>query len=66
MMKVVCIEKHKNCPSSEEIDDVLYLDTTTVFGVFDGNWYGEMYKKDENEKFVKVGIRLLSRFKNAW
>lgn len=65
MMKVICIEKRKDCSSSEEINDVLYLDAATVFGDFDGDWYGEMYKKDEDGKFVKVGIRLLSRFKSA-
>lgn len=65
MMKVICIEKRKDCLPSEEIGDILYLDKTTVFGDFEGDWYGEMYKKDENEKFVKVGIRLLSRFKSV-
>ena len=65
MTKVICIKKCNGCFTSEEIGDTLYLDKFTIFGDSNGDWYGKMYKKNEDGKFVRVGFLLLSRFKSV-
>lgn len=60
MIKVICIKPRKN----EKVGDIFYLQANTIFGDCDGDWYGTFYKMDENENFIEIGNRLLSRFQS--
>lgn len=63
MIKVVCIKNRPaNCPKTEKIGDILYLDSNTIFSDADGDWYGKMYVMDNDMDYIEQGTRLLSRF----
>lgn len=66
MIKVVCIKNRPtNCPKTEKIGDILYLDPNTIFGDADGDWYGKMYVMDNDMDYIEKGTRLLSRFQRV-
>lgn len=66
MIKVVCIKNRPaNCPKTEKIGDILYLDQNTIFSDVDGDWYGKMYVMDEDMDYIEQGIRLLGRFQRV-
>lgn len=65
MTKVVCVRECETKPILGKIGDIFYLDTTTIVAVSDGDWYGEMYKKDKNENLIRIGICCLGRFKSV-
>lgn len=61
MIKVACICETR--PQNEKVDDIFYLDQNTIYGDFEGAWYGRMYKMDENMNYIDCGIKMLKRFK---
>lgn len=66
MIKVMCIKSRpENCPQTEKIGDILYLDQNTIFGDADGDWYGKMYVMNDNTDYIEQGARLLSRFQRV-
>lgn len=66
MIKVVCIKNRPaNCPQTEKIGDIFYLDPNTIFGDADGDWYGKMYVMDNNMNYIEQGTRLLNRFQRV-
>lgn len=66
MIKVICIKtRPDNCPQTEKIGDILYLDQDTIFGEVDGDWYGKMYEKDKDGNYIEQGTRLLRRFQRV-
>lgn len=63
MIKVMCIKtRPANCPQTEKVGDILYLDQNTIFSDIDGDWYGKMWKMDKDMNYIEQGTRLLSRF----
>ena len=64
MQKVICINERKAISRQPQIfvGRVYYLETSSVNGSFDGDWYGEIYADEDKAEYI--GHLKLSHFKS--
>lgn len=62
MQEVICINVRNLFQNQIEVGKTYYLETSSVYGDSDGDWYGKIYADKDKEKYI--GDLKLSHFKS--
>lgn len=64
MLLVKCISIRESNPKQIQINKSYYIDTTTLHSDLDGEWYGKIYSKKDNDNYYYIGNLSLRHFRN--